>query len=111
MDPDLKITMAFDGDVIRISVVGRIVRIGNAHELRDKVQAACDMQVGQVIEIDLTRVLLMDATGVNTLVAGLAIVEGAGLGFRVRPSPFIATELRVCRLYHLLVSPCAGGRP
>ena len=94
----------FDG-IVRLSVEGRIVRLGNSQELAEEIKAACDIPLGRVIEIDLTGVPLMDVAGVNTLVAGLARAERAGLEFRVKPSPFIATTLRICHLYELLVEP------
>lgn len=107
----LAIRVSVAEGVIRISAVGRIVHFGNSDKLGDAFRTACQMQLGQRIEADLTGVVLIDAAGVTKLIVGMAQARRAGLGFKVKPSPFIAKTLRICRLYDLLVSPCAGGRP
>lgn len=99
-----------DGHPAPVLVLGGEIDIEGAEELSDAFEQAI-MRSSGTLQVDMSRVEFMDATGIGTLVQAEGAARHRGLDLVVaRPSSQVSRLLQLCELDgHITVVPAGGA--
>lgn len=106
----ISVVKSVHGEIIRLTVRGRIVCCESSGRLRAEIEQCCSASDGRAIVVDLGSCTVLGAAGVGVLAEGYSKAEAAGLQLRVENASFFVREtLRICGLDQCLLPD--GGTP